>query len=181
MTGTLRILEDPPWTVIMTACAVALIPLLAHFVRSRRRFSALLLAALACWVTAWGLEPFYRAENLVVHEQHRARAINLGVPLVALLIVPVLARRRRRLDRTIRAGSILAATVLSAQSLWHLSASSQWHSYLSDLEALLEDSSGIVAIADTPLATRRFHRPGALPHLCILASRGGAVRSLLVV
>lgn len=112
--------------------------------RMLKRPPGLILTSMA--VVVWGLWPLLAPKQLNPASQYDCRFLDLLVPFALMPLAVMLAIRPKWFAGRIADLVRLAAIMLIAQSLWHLSATYQWWNYLHDCKTSLATKSGPIHI-----------------------------------
>lgn len=149
-TGLLGVLAAPGWTIGWTLFWVAL--MLACFFRQARQWLAhpASIVLLATGILLWGAWPLLAPAQLDPYKQYEARFLDLLVPLALLGVALIVAHRPQWLEAPRRQLVNLSASLLLAQSLWHLAATEQWRGYLNALRSLQSSRPGLINLMDSP-------------------------------
>ena len=128
------------WILLMLAAKYSPV---AQLLKKRTGF---ILTGLA--VLLWGAWPLLVPEQLNPADQYDSRFLDLLVPLLLMPLAVVLARKPSWLAGQQQNLVRFSATMLVAQSLWHLSATWQWQGYIGEWNKLLATKNGPVFLAD---------------------------------
>jgi hypothetical protein len=181
------VLLRPSWTMAWSAFWILLTLMACLWLKFARAVASRAgIIILTCMILLWGTWPLLAPDYLNPAQQFDARFLDLLVPLILLPISLALAFWPQWFEsrRSYLVG--YAATLLLAQSLWHISATWQWHGYISIVKSVLVSRTGYVAVSDTPLAEGKI--PGqslhftwywANPCLSIALSPYGKVKTML--
>lgn len=186
----LNMLLHPGWTMKWTALWILLMAGIGLSERLRRmaaRPAAPFFLTFA--ICIWGAWPLLKPEDLNPALQFNARFLDLAVPLALLPVALALGAFPKWFDSRRRQLIVLSATLLLAQSLWQVSATWQWQSFVGLMRGVLASRTGYLSLSETPLVRgsipgQSLRFVGGLfdwdnPCLCIALSPGGRVRMML--
>ncbi len=186
--GMRQQLLSPAWTVgwsmawLLLMGITFIFPKAFRLIASRAGFVMMVGAILL-----WGFWPLLMPERLNPATQSAARFLNLVIPLLLLPMAVLLACKPAWFELRAQRLAALAAVFLIAQSLWQITATWQWHGYISMLRSELAARSGPVLPMTTSLAGKSLGRQAlqfdwnwANPSLSIAISRNGKINSILL-
>jgi hypothetical protein len=100
------------------------------------------LALVATAMAIWGLWPLFDPESLSVDRQYESRPMQLLVPFGLLVIARLMISSPKWFAAQRHYLIAFSASLLLAQSLWHISATWQWHGFVGVWRGMLASSSG---------------------------------------
>lgn len=186
----INMLFHPGWTMKWTALWILLmagICLSEPFQRAAAHPCAPFFLIFA--IGLWGAWPLLKPDDLNPARQFNARFLDLAIPLALLPVALAVAALPKWFEARRQHLVVLSAALLLAQSLWQISATWQWQSFVGILRGVLASRSGYLSLSETPLVQgsipgQSLHFVGGVfdwdnPCLCIALSPGGRVRMML--
>ena len=150
--GTLAMLWNPGWTVGWTALIGILAVLVCGSEKLWRALGGLTGFCLGvAAVLLWGSWPVLSPNSLDTGLQYDHRSMNLLVPMALLPLAWIAAFRPHWLRGHCARLKSLAAVLLMAQSLWHLSCAGLWYRDTLAMREVLVTKYGIYPLAYTSL------------------------------
>ena len=188
--GVWKAVIHPSWTLGWTCvwlAALAIGSLGRKFPGYVESQSAVARGLVGLAIAFWGLRPLTAPGTVNPGAQYDERFLNLVVPLGLALIGLVAAKDPEWLASRRRYVVRMAALLLLAQSVWHLSATWQWQGYTNTLRGVLSAARGPVLEDRTLLAlpavqgqSLRFGWFWTSPALSVCVAPNGRVESLIV-
>lgn len=153
--GVVSVLLSPDWTLAWTLLWLAL---MAGCWSGKIRgviSNRIARVFLAIAILVWGAWPLLAPAQLNPYKQYEARFLNLLVPIGLLAIAWICAHRPQWIEKPKKHLIHLTASLLLAQSLWHLGATEQWRGYLNVWRDMMARNTGIIDLTATPYWQQR--------------------------
>ncbi len=152
-----------------------------------RRFFKMELVLLATVMLVWGLWPVVAPDRLNTQLQYDYRAMQLFTPFGLLLVGCAVNLCPKWFAARQNYFVAFSASLLLAQSLWHISAVWQWHGFVGAWRSELATHSGPVALKDTTFGGQpighqamNFDWNWANPDLSLMLAPNGRVKSIIL-
>ena len=177
---------NPTWTMGWSFIWLFMLGILCVGRQSfTKRYFKLELALVGMAMAIWGLWPLFDPENLSVERQYESRPMQLLVPFGLLIIARIMISFPRWFEARRHYLVAFSASLLLAQSAWHLTATWQWNGFLGTWRGMLASRSGLITLSETHVGSPslqgqclRFDWNWANPTLSLMLAPEGKVRAV---